>query len=143
MKLTHSTDLALRVLMYLGFRNGQRSTLEATASILAVSENHLVKVVINLSQGGYVRTIRGRGGGIELANDPQTIFIGDVVRHMEPDFKLVECLQQGPQACVLSPACELKPLLGEAMEAFFEALNSKTLADLLAQRRRLQTILAA
>ncbi|MCB0345169.1 MAG: Rrf2 family transcriptional regulator [Bdellovibrionales bacterium] len=143
MKLTHSTDLALRALMFLGLRGRERCTLEETANGLAVSENHLVKVVIRLSDGGYVRTVRGRGGGIELARAPQAIVIGDVIRQMEPDFNLVECLQQGPHACVLSPACELQPLLNKAMGAFLEVLDSKTLADLLVRRRRLQAVLAA
>ena len=143
MKLTHSTDLALRVLMYLGLKDMKRTTLEVTANVLSVSENHLVKVVLRLSEGGYVRAVRGRGGGIELASAPETILIGDVVRHMESDFNLVECLQRGPHACILTPACELQPLLDKAMGAFLEVLDSKTLADLLVRRQRLRAVLAS
>lgn len=142
MRLNHSTDLALRVLMFLGLSNFERTTIEKTANVLSVSENHLVKVVIRLSQGGYVQTIRGRGGGIQLGREPESIVIGDVVRHMEPDFNLVECSQFGALACALSPACELKPLLDQAMRAFLIVLDSRTLADLLLRPHRLQSVLS-
>ena len=45
-----------------------------------------------MSEAGLVATLRGRGGGVHLTRDPSTITVGDVMRAMEDDFAVVECL---------------------------------------------------
>ena len=50
-----------------------------------------MKVIYELGKLGYVETIRGRNGGIRLGKAPELINIGEVIRHTEDDFNLVEC----------------------------------------------------
>ena len=70
--------------------------------------------------------------------------LGAVVRLTETDFQLVECFQDGHSLCALMPACHLKKVLADALEAFFVQLDGVTLADLMnttqAQRTVLQPI---
>ena len=68
MQITRFTDLGLRVLMYLsmGARDAAgRATITELAERLAVSRNHLVKVVHRLAQLELVATTRGKGGGMD------------------------------------------------------------------------------
>ncbi|MDJ0388353.1 Rrf2 family transcriptional regulator [Roseomonas sp. E05] len=134
MRLTLHTDYALRSLIYLGLRQGQRVSIHEIAAAHRISENHLVKVVHNLGRGGFVETTRGRGGGLRLARPPEQIRIGEVVRFTEEDMALVACFQTpgAPGGCALADACRLQSLLGEALNAFLAVLDGKTLADLLA-----------
>lgn len=134
MRLTLHTDYALRTLMYLGLRQGQRVSIHQVAAAHRISEHHLVKVVHNLGRGGFVQTSRGKGGGLELARPPEQINIGAVVRFTEEDMALVACFQPEPGSpgCALIDACRLQSLLGEALRAFLAVLDGKTLADLLA-----------
>lgn len=133
MRLTLHTDYALRTLIYLGLRPGQRVSIHEVAQAHRISENHLVKVVHNLGRGGFVETLRGRGGGLRLARPPEKIRIGDVVRFTEEDMALVACFQTPDGGgCALINACRLQSLLGEALGAFLTVLDGKTLADLLA-----------
>lgn len=67
------------------------SNIKEIADTYSISKNHLMKVIYRLGQLGYVETIRGRGGGIRLGMTPEDINIGEVVRHTEDDFNIVEC----------------------------------------------------
>jgi Rrf2 family nitric oxide-sensitive transcriptional repressor len=50
-----------------------------------------MKVVHQLGRGGFIETVRGKGGGLRLAMAANEIVLGDVIRHTESDFNLVEC----------------------------------------------------
>ena len=124
-KLTRYTDYSLRVLLYLGAKGDRLSSIADISRAYAISQNHLMKVVNNLVQTGYVSSVRGRFGGIRLARDPAEISIGALVRQTEDGFKLVDCVD-----CIIAPACVLNGALDEAVDAFMAVLNRYSLADL-------------
>ncbi len=132
MRLTTYTDYALRVLMYLGLRGEQLATIQEIAEQYGISKNHLMKLVHELGQLGYVETIRGKNGGLRLGRRPDGITVGEIVRHLEPDMALVECFQSADVRCRIVKDCVLQNVLGEALDLFLETLDRYTLADLLA-----------
>jgi Rrf2 family nitric oxide-sensitive transcriptional repressor len=130
MRLTRFTDNALRCLMYLGRNPGRVVTVGEVSQRMAMSEDHLLKVVRRLVDLGHVRTIRGRRGGVQLNRPAAEIVIADVVRATE-DLALVPCFQRGDESCPLRFDCELAGALSDALGAFFGVLERRTLADLL------------
>ncbi|MGH7932486.1 MAG: RrF2 family transcriptional regulator [Candidatus Binataceae bacterium] len=142
MELTFHTDYALRVLTYLGLRPGRLCLIADIAEHYRISRNHLVKVVHRLARGGFVRTYRGKGGGVTLARAPGEINVGAVVRCTEGPVRLVECFRGEDNTCVISGACMLAGMLQEACENFLVTLDRYTLADLLTRRARLSRMLA-
>lgn len=136
MRLTTLSDYALRVLMYLGTAPDRLATIGEIAEAYAISDNHLMKVVQLLARGGFVETVRGRGGGLRLAKPAASIRLGDVVRLTEEDFSVVECFQSG-NTCRITHACRLRGVLDDAVQAFFAVLDHRTLADLLVSPRPL------
>ena len=135
MQLTRFTDYSLRVLMHLAYRKGELCTIGAIATSHSISENHLMKVVHQLARLGYVETLRGRGGGMRLAQPPEKIRVGAVVRDVEETLALVECLdERRHSACRLLPACRLQSVLRDAQHAFLQHLDGYTLRDLLNTR---------
>ena len=137
-RLTTFTDYTLRVLIYLGVRQGgeRLSTIGDIAAAYGISENHLMKIVHHLARRGYVETVRGKNGGMRLARAPASIRIGDVVRESEEDPALVDC-----SACAILSACQLRGLLDRALAAFFTVLDGATLADLLETKADLVKLL--
>ncbi|HEY7884683.1 MAG TPA: Rrf2 family transcriptional regulator [Cellvibrionaceae bacterium] len=129
MRLTRYTDYALRVLMYLAATD-QRVTIADIAARYNISKNHLMKVVQQLNQLGYVSATRGKSGGLQLGLPASEINLGAVIRDTEADFHIVECFEATTDTCALTPACNLKHLFHEALEAFFSVLDKYTLADL-------------
>ncbi|GBQ40978.1 Rrf2 family transcriptional regulator [Komagataeibacter saccharivorans] len=142
MRLTLHTDYALRTLMYLAVHTERLSSIREIATTYGISENHLMKIIHRLGLGGFIETVRGRGGGLRLARPASTIRIGDVVRFTEDDMALVSCMQMEPgkdAPCILADACRLRGVLGQAMGSFMAVLDSHTLADVItpAERQRL------
>ena len=130
MRLSTFSDYSLRVLMYLGAQPDRLATIAEIASSHGISESHLMKVVHQLGRGGFIETVRGKGGGIRLAQAAKDIVLGDVIRHTENDFALAECLA-GSTACRIQGACCLNSILDQAVKALFLVLDGYTLADLL------------
>ena len=141
MRLTTHTDYALRMLMYLALKPGESSTIQEIADSYGISKNHLMKVAHNLGSAGWIETIRGRGGGLRLALPPEAIDLGAVVRTTEEDLGLVECFRPSDNCCAITPACRLKRIFGEALEAFLEVLSGYSLADLIRRPKALAEIL--
>jgi Rrf2 family nitric oxide-sensitive transcriptional repressor len=142
MRLTAYTDYSLRVLIYLGLRNDRLSTISEISETYGISATHLMKIIHNLGKLGYIETVRGRGGGMRLAGSPEELNLGQMVRHMEPDFAVAECFEPDRRAdCVITPACRLQLILGKAVQAFLDVLDNHTLADLLQNRTRLASLL--
>jgi len=131
MQLTRYTDYALRVLLYLAMSPNRQANITEIADFFNVSRNHLVKVVHQLGSKGFVKTTRGKGGGLSLQHAPETIHIGEVVRSMESHFNWVECFDPAQQRCRLAPGCGLKHLLARAGDAYLQVLDTETLADML------------
>jgi Rrf2 family transcriptional regulator, nitric oxide-sensitive transcriptional repressor len=129
MRLTSFTDYALRALMRLAAEPGRVFTTQEIARELAISRNHLTKVVREMADAGFVVTLRGTGGGFRLARPADTISIGEVVRRLEARLAIVECFRADGGACSLTPDCRLKGRLAVAADAFHAELDKTTLAD--------------
>ncbi len=143
MQLTYYTDYSLRVLMYLAVQPERMANISEIAERYGISRNHLVKVVHNLARGGFIKSYRGKGGGIKLARDPEQINIGEVVRYTEGPPKPVECFDAKRNRCVIANVCGLAAIVAEACDNFFATLDRYTLADLLKWRSSLSKILVS
>lgn len=66
MRLTLHSDFSLRVLIHAGLCGDKLTTINDIAQSFGISKAHLMKVVNDLSQKGYLETVRGRNGGIRL-----------------------------------------------------------------------------
>ena len=141
MKLTSFTDYSLRVLIYLAADPSRRATIAEVAAVFDISENHLTKVVHLLGKEGWLANVRGQGGGIELAQAPERIIVGQVVRATEGRPMPAECFGDDPDRCRIHRSCRLKGVLKEATDAFYAVLDGYTLADLVRNRVALATIL--
>jgi Rrf2 family transcriptional regulator, nitric oxide-sensitive transcriptional repressor len=130
MRLTVQTDYALRTLMLLSVSKGPQTT-KAVASHYRISQNHLVKVVQRLVTCGFVKSSRGRGGGLQLAHQPRDINVGAVVRAIEDVDNFVECFDRTTNQCVAIRACGLKGLLAGGISAFLMHLDRYSLEDLV------------
>lgn len=136
MKLTRYSDYSLRVLMCLAVHPDRRVTIDEISTVYGISKAHLMKIAHELGQAGYLETVRGRGGGLRLAQPPDAIGIGDVVRFTEGKMDLVECFDPESSACRIESVCLLHGVLQDALDAFLATLDEYTLADLVARRRK-------
>ncbi|QCB47845.1 Rrf2 family transcriptional regulator [Hydrogenophaga sp. PAMC20947] len=134
MRLTNWSDYSLRVLMYCAACAAREhpATVSEIAKAHGISRSHLTKIVMTLSALGWLETTRGRGGGLRLLKPAGDIVLGEVIRHTETDFTLVECFDAAHNTCLLDGHCRLKGAFREAMDAYLKVLDGITLADLIA-----------
>jgi Rrf2 family transcriptional regulator, nitric oxide-sensitive transcriptional repressor len=126
--------------MYLALDTGRHATIAEIARTWRIPESHLMKIVHRLGVAGDIETIRGRNGGLRLGKPAASINLGTVVRRTEVDMDLVACFD-GASTCAISEACVLQAVLHEALTAFLTVLDRYTLADLVAPRAKLATLL--
>ena len=134
MQLTHYTDYSLRVLVYLSLKKNNSVTISEIADYYKISRNHLVKIVNNLANLGYITTVRGKGGGMHLALPAEEINIGEVIRHVEPHFNIVECFSEDHTNCRIEPICKLKRVLQSASDSFLAELDQYSLQDVISNQ---------
>lgn len=132
MRLTVYTDYTLRVMIYLTlkYKGGEVSTIDEIAKAYGISRSHLMKIVNELSQNGFIETTRGRAGGARLARAPNRISLGEVVRMAEKDFAVVQCQDVTFESdCAVFQACNLKRGLRRALDAFMQELDKMTFEE--------------
>ena len=115
--------------------NGRLCTVEEVAKVYKISKNHLFKVTNTLVKAGFIEAIRGKGGGLRLAKNLEGLSLGAIIRITEPDFALVECFLP-KNSCVITPTCQLKHILNQAVENFLKELDNYNLYELILNKEK-------
>lgn len=131
MRLTQQTDYALRSLMMLAANPDRLMRTAEIADRFGISKNHLMKITQTLVHMGVLEGVRGRSGGVRLAQPAEDVVVGAIVRALETDSPLVECFPGGSGGCILGRGCRLKGAFSRAQEQFFATLDGVTLAELV------------
>ena len=139
MRLTRQSSYAIRTLMYCAVNEPELSRVADIAKAHGMSELFLFKLIKPLVEAGLIQTVRGRHGGIRLGRPATQITLLDTIKLTEESFAMAECFEGGSDiACPLVDACDLNAALREALGAFFNVLESYTIADLAEKRVHLR-----
>ena len=140
MQLTRYTDYGLRTLMYLALHSERESLFRISeiTEVFDLSANHISKVVHHLGKLGYLQTVRGKSGGFKLAKPAADINIGQVVRALENSLAPIDCSKP---YCLFTPACKLKGVLGDAVNAYLAVLDAYTLDMIVTNKKDLKSLL--
>lgn len=141
MRLTTRTNLAMRTLFVCAVNEGRIVRKHEIAEVSNASENHLAQVINALGQMGYVKTTRGRNGGLKLGRPMDQINIGEVFRQFEGVVPFAECFEDGAGGCPMACCCLLRSALSAAVEAFYASLDQHTLADMIVGNSSLAALL--
>jgi len=133
MRLNQASDFALRILMLLATEK-EPVTVDEIARRLHLVKSHIMKIVAKLARAGILESHRGRTGGIKLGKPPSEIMVGDVVREIEADLAIVECMLDRECGCVFSPGCKLKGVMVDARSAFLDVLDRRSLQSIIIPR---------
>jgi len=131
MQLSMFSDYALRVLMHLATSPDKVLSTRQISDIHNAKYNHMTKVTGWLVAEGYAAASRGRGGGLQLARKPEDINLGHLLRKLEEDKPLVDCMRADGGSCCLSPVCSLTVVLHSAQEAFYASLDQTSLSSII------------
>lgn len=140
MRLTRQSNYAIRTLVYCAVNSPDLSRIADIARAHSISELFLFKLIKPLVEAGLLQTVRGRKGGIRLGRPATDITLLDTIKLTEENFAMAECFDGGDNVlCPLADSCDLNGALREALGAFFEVLDSYTIADLADKRKHLRS----
>jgi Rrf2 family protein len=138
MKISSRGEYGVRAMVALA-RNygGGPMSVAAVAKASAVPPAYLEQLIGPLRRAGLVQSTRGAQGGYQLSRPPAAIRVGDVYRVMEGPVAPMDCVSEDPadQTCPLIDGCETRPVWLKVRDSIVEALDSTTLADLVATDR--------
>jgi Rrf2 family transcriptional regulator, nitric oxide-sensitive transcriptional repressor len=130
MKLSKSTELALHGLFQLATTRPRQLLVAEMASAQHVSTSYLAKVFQRLARKGLVKSTRGKKGGFILARTPAEITLADIVRAVEAEEPLFDCLGE-QRNCKALDDCLVHGCFKEAEANLYHALEGTSLNDLL------------
>ena len=94
-----------------------------------------------MAQRGFIRTVRGRNGGLSLGRNAEDILVGDVFRSFEAPLPFADCFVETGCTCPLQTNCRLRGGLSAALDAFYGTLDRISVDDLVRDNRGLQAVL--
>jgi len=144
-RLGDGVEAALHCALVLaGLKPSKALSGKSLATLHGVSESYLLKHLRGLAEAGVIVAIPGPRGGYRLARPPAEISLLAIVEAIdgrEPAFVCREIRQRGPgkstDPCTYKTDCFIKSRMLAAEEAWRDALRVQTLADLVADGRRL------
>lgn len=131
MKINNFTNICFRALIFLALHPQRLVKSQEIADAYDISYNHLKKAVLHLSDRGYIKSLKGRNGGLRLAKDAQLINVGEVFKTTIEDVTFADCFASPTNSCVISPACKFRKILMAATQGFVHELAQYQLQDLV------------
>ncbi len=138
MRLTRQSSYAIRTLIYCAVNSPGLSRVADIAKAHSISELFLFKLIKPLVENGLLETVRGRKGGLRLGRPANCITLLDTIKLTEENFAIAACFEGSDILCPLVDNCDLNGALREALGAFFNVLDSYTIADLSDKRKSLR-----
>ena len=131
MKLTTKTRYGARLLLDIAMNQNQGAVQMSNISARQdISVKYLEQLIRPLKKAKLINSIRGPKGGHILAQKPEKITLGHIMRLFEGQSDLVDCLSD-PKKCSKSKDCAVRVAWHSATQALYEKLNAITIADLM------------
>ncbi len=128
-------EYGVRLMVRLAARRG---TGPVSLGEIAAEEDlpraYLEQLAIPLREAHLITSTRGARGGYEVARDPATIRMSEVLRALEGPLAPMICASEDPAhapGCSREGACTVNHLWIRVRDAIADALDSVTLADLV------------
>ncbi len=110
MRLSSMADYAV-VTMSAAARHcgGARASAAQLAKETGLPVPTVQKLVSRLTAAGLLRSVRGVGGGLQLARPAAAISLADIVEAVEGPIALTACVEAGRHDCALEDCCSVRP----------------------------------
>ena len=104
--------------------------LKAIAERQGVPEAYLEQLMAPLRREGLVNSVRGAQGGYLLARPPSEITVGQVLRTLEGDLAIIDCLIE-EDSCNKADGCPTRKVWKRVRDGLNSIVDGITLQDML------------
>jgi Rrf2 family protein len=134
LKLSKKTEYALMAVKFMAKKPGYNS---ATAKEISEGYNIpydlLSKVLQQLTKRKVIKSFQGIKGGYSLIKTPNTLTLIDVIRAVEPNYQITECMQTGSSEkdCTYFDCCMIRDPLAKVQKEIDKLFRSVTIHQIL------------
>ncbi len=123
MKLSSKTHYGLMACHILG-RNFPDNPVSASSleTSISVSGKYIEQIMRLLSKRNIVTSSRGASGGYYLTRHPKEITVGEIVRALEDDMEIIECVKTKGK-CKCCPSSKVWKKLYEGINDLLDAIT--------------------
>ena len=133
MELSCRGRYATRAMLELSISEpGKPIPLSYIAKNQEISRKYLQQLMAGLRRAGLVHVVKGFKGGFMIARPPDQIRVGDILRALEGDLALVECVRH-EHICDRKDGCLTRGLWAQASKVLEDYFDSITLSDLTSE----------
>lgn len=127
---------ALRLMLDLAMcKEGEFVPLKDIAERQSISIKYLEQIVSILGKAGYVRSVRGTGGGYMLSKAPEDYTVGMILRLTEGSLAPVSCLEFEENTCPRASECMTLGIWEKIYAAVNSVVDNITLADIISENK--------
>jgi Rrf2 family transcriptional regulator, cysteine metabolism repressor len=143
MKVTYKGDYALKAILDLSLHYGSELvSSHDLAKRIDAPIKFLERILLDLKNGGFVESRRGKVGGYLLARDPAEITVGDIVRCIEGPTEPIACTKHGYSECRDVYKCLFRQIWQELAQATSDIIDRITFAELASRAGRTKHVMA-
>ncbi len=123
-------DYAIRICAFLaGQEKGRAIPLSRIVKLLVIPKAFATKIAHKLKKAGVIDSVQGKTGGIFLHMEPHTLSILDILKAMNFDSTLNECIYHH-DICPLVGVCHIHNYFREEERRLLKSFENKKIAEL-------------
>lgn len=134
MKLSSRGHYGLQAMVYLAKAGLYKPIpLKRIANDEEIPEQFLEQIFVDLRKAGLIKSVRGPKGGYLLADNPDKISAGDVVRILEGSTNIIDCIEDdNGNCCDKTDDCTTKLVWDKVRQSMSSVLDKMYLSELAA-----------
>ena len=135
MRLTTKGRFAVTAMMDVAIHGGSGPvTLAAVSSRQRISLSYLEQLFGKLRRSGLVESVRGPGGGYNVARPQESVSVADIILAVDEPIDATQCA--GKENCLDDRRCMTHDLWAALNDHIFTFLSGVTLAQLVKQQHQ-------
>ncbi len=141
MKLSTKGRYGLRAILDLALNSETEAVaLSGIAERQNISISYLEQLIAKLKKAGIVNSTRGAQGGYHLAKKPEEISVGDILRALEGDLKIVDCaeIEGNGESCSGSDLCVTKYVWMRITDSINNTVDTMMLSELINESKKVR-----
>ncbi len=142
MKLSTKGRYGLRAMIDLALNSDgtEAVSIQSISERQHISESYLEQLVRKLRKADLVKSVRGAGGGYQLARAAEEISVGDVLRALEGSIEAVSCGTEEDPSCDMADLCVTRIVWERVNKAIEDAVDTISLDQLVEESRKKQNL---
>ena len=134
LKLSKKTEYALMAVKFIAKKNnGNSATAKEISEGYNIPYDLLSKVLQQLTKKKVIKSFQGIKGGYSLSKDPDNLTLIDIIRAVEPNYQITECMQSGSSEkdCTHFDCCMIRDPLAKVQKEIDKLFRSVTIYHIL------------